>query len=304
MKLLTVAICFSLLGGTPSFADQSGANSNQTTHSTRQSSASKPTVAGSAEPSIPNEPSCKDQAPSKNPSKVDILTMPTVAIDRPYTGIRGIIYDWGPWAFALLLVIVSGFQALLLARQAKIMEDHRISFDRLAKAASLNAQAVLNAERPWVIVTAKIQPSKLGIASETFELYGEVKGRTPAIILQGWAEEPALSVKHESELPEEPVYKSTERSRVAHELLIVPGDPPFSIYLTPTHVPLNSQKCLDLQEMKEEMYFYGRLVYVDMLEKDQSGKPVIRETRWCFRYIPGNPGFVVRGGKTAYNHYS
>lgn len=98
------------------------------------------------------------------------------------------------------------------------MEDHRISFDRLAKAASLNAQAVLNAERPWVIVTAKIQPSKLGIASESFELYGEVKGRTPAVILQGWAEEPALSVKQESELPEEPVYKNTERRYASEEV--------------------------------------------------------------------------------------
>src|ERR1019366_2678504 len=155
----------------------------------------------------------------------------------------------------------------LLARQASIMEDHRTIFDRLAKAASVNAHAVLNGERPWGIVTAKIQPSKLGLASESFELYGELKGRTPAIILQGWAEEPALSVKHESEMTEEPFYKNTERSRVAHELLIVPGDPPFSIYLTPTHVPPNSQKCLDLQEMKEEMYFYGRVVYVDMLER-------------------------------------
>jgi hypothetical protein len=56
--------------------------------------------------------------------------------------------------------------------------------------------------------------------------------------------------------------------------------------------------------MREEMYFYGRVIYVDMLEKDQSGRPVMRETRWCFRYIPGNPGFVVKGGKPAYNHYS
>lgn len=230
--------------------------------------------------------------------------MPTVMLDKPYSGGWGIVYDWGPWAFAFLLVFVSGLQALILRRQATIMEDHKKIFDRLADAASINSQAVLNSERPWVVVAAKIQPSKHGLMSESFELYGELKGRTPAIILQGWAEEPALSVKYQNELPEEPVYKDSERSRVAHELLVVPGDPPFSIYLTPTNVPLNSPKCLALQEMREEMYFYGRVVYVDMLEKDQNAKPVIRETRWCFRYIPGNPGFAVKGGKPAYNHYS
>jgi hypothetical protein len=301
--LMRVAISVFVLAGISTSADQSSTNGSASTSSTNASSPAKThgktTAAVSVMPCISQESPLGEYFTETKPGKVDVLTMPTVSVDKPYRGWLGIVFEWGPWAFALLLVLVSFLQALIL-------EHHKKLFDRLATAASINSQAVLNAERPWVIVNAQIETSKHGTLNETFNLFIELKGRTPAIILQGRAEEP-LSVNGEYELPDEPPYKQTTKNKSAQELLLVPGDSALSISVTPTNVARGSQTCFDLQELRREMYFYGRVVYRDMLEKDQNGKPVIRETRWCFRYIPTSsdkPALLERAGKSSYNRYS
>ena len=97
--------------------------------------------------------------------------------------------DWGYWAFSLLLVVVGGFQVILLwrtltaiKRQADTMERQEGVLDQSVKAAKdsaeaalLGAKALIYAERPWVSIF--VVPKDGGYSFRAGNL-----GRTPANI--------------------------------------------------------------------------------------------------------------------------
>src|ERR1022692_1264792 len=68
-----------------------------------------------------------------------------------------------------------------------------------AESALLNAQALINAERPWMLTEIKTHTP-----STSFTVYAINRGRTPAIILS--AHMGCAAVKDSSALPENPAY--------------------------------------------------------------------------------------------------
>jgi hypothetical protein len=156
-----------------------------------------------------------------------------------------------------------------------------------ADAALLNAQAVINAERPWIVITAKL-------TSDGIVVYGQIKGRTPAIIIRGWGEH--IFVASPIDLPDEPPYSVGKEFDC--ELLQVPGDEPFTVFINPIanwkHTPRWDKMIL----MEDQLFYFGKLLYRDVII---DSNPIVHESRWCFQFIPGDS--IVRTGKRSYNRY-
>jgi hypothetical protein len=69
------------------------------------------------------------------------------------------------WAIILTLIVI-----------AEQTSQTRVA----AEAALLNAKAVINAERPWIMVSVKSPPGPMG----GFTVYARNKGRTPAMVTE------------------------------------------------------------------------------------------------------------------------
>lgn len=191
-----------------------------------------------------------------------------------------------------------------IKKQAEIMDEHRVSLEQLATAAQenaaaakasadaafLNAKAVLNTERPWIVV----KPRKSSANVFTFEAVNQ--GRTPAqIIAQSFRWVVALS---EVDLEE----KSPEYSRaiLAYPKFLVPsGVPQDCAYWD---VELILQNIPEEQEVRGGMrriVGYGRVQYYDFLNRTEPP----HETRYCYWWNPTDEELMV-GGPDGYNLYT
>ena len=83
--------------------------------------------------------------------------------------------------------------AILLTLWAVVGQTNETK--RSAQAALLNAQAVINAERPWVLISVKSPPGPMG----GFTVHARNRGRTPAMITEACMG--CAAVKNISELP-------------------------------------------------------------------------------------------------------
>jgi hypothetical protein len=210
------------------------------------------------------------------------------------------------WVIVLTLMAIAE-QAKETAKATKAVRDGLPLQKASADAALLNAQALINAERPWIIVTAKRKDD-----NDVFMVYGELQGRTPAKIISGWGNHiivPEILGERSTaidNLPDEPPYKP-EGTEIPYEILAVPGQTPFSIYVFPvyTRIKPNFELWRKIENFEEVLFLFGRLVYTDTLTKDPDGKPTEHETRWCFKYIPSKPeGMITKSGKPSYNRYT
>jgi len=143
-----------------------------------------------------------------------------------------------------------------------------------AKAALLNAQAVINAERPWIIVEFE---DITGVPStiHTTLLKGVNKGRTPAKMIEGHSTHEIGPVGFR------PPDDYTAPFVAPNQNLTVQGDW-FPIW------PLSPEALITPAERyggvnPTFLYVYGRILYWGTFEDPQI-KPY--ETRWCFIYNP------------------
>lgn len=237
-----------------------------------------------------------------------LLLVGIFGVRAAYRTLRAVESQAGIMQGQLSQMKASGEQTDELIKQAKAqVKELKDSTDvalTAAENAVLQTRAIINSERPWISVSQTLDESG------NFELFAAVIGRTPAMILEGWGEYPIKYPDYES-MPEEPPYAHPDKSKVVpYDMIVAPGDKPFSVYtasvarfLHPLIVKLSGEYD-DLVEQREIMFFWGKIVYSDLLATDEAGNPVRHETRWCFRYVPGAPGkagFCVRAGKRAWN---
>ncbi len=152
-----------------------------------------------------------------------------------------------------------------------------------AEAALLNAHALINTERAWVVVKEE------RTNTYSFRLTIENVGKTPAKLISNFLEVAILN--RGQKLSPEPVYK-TEHYEGLQPSLISPGDTRF-IY-TAAIQELNGSHpkdrwIRDVENGLFEIFFFGCVRYMDTLGNPSSGSSV-HETRWCFKLIP-----VIRG---------
>lgn len=149
-----------------------------------------------------------------------------------------------------------------------------------AEAALLNARAVINTERAWIIVSVK-SPKTLA-----YEFEIENVGKTPAKFVASFCEISIL--ERGNTLPAGPIYK-TERYDGLQPILFPPKDTRI-IFAKNVREPMGGQPqeqwVRSVMNGIKELYFFGCLRYIDTLAVEKGGKPVIHETKWCFKFMP------------------
>jgi len=147
-----------------------------------------------------------------------------------------------------------------------------------ARAALLNAQAVINAERAWLIA----EPVENAGKPNFYEIRIKNSGQTPARFIRGDAT--YLFIEQPDKLPVPPQYKSP--ILVPQQLLIASNKGfPIPHGYDVDHLRARSEAT------GKTFVIYGRIVYNDTIT------PAIEhETRWCFGYLP-DANEVNAGGR-------
>jgi hypothetical protein len=160
-------------------------------------------------------------------------------------------------------------------RQADILERQTAATEAAAKAALLNARAVIAAERPWIVVN----PQKT--TSDKFVFHVVNKGRTPARI-ESVAWDHSFDSYHDSSR-KPPTYSVKFYS--PRNLLEQNAD--FSIPL------INHPDAMirGMNPKNQFLIFDGKVTYWDAFEEGGANH-VPHETIWCYYYDAGRRDFV------------
>jgi hypothetical protein len=163
---------------------------------------------------------------------------------------------------------------------------------KAAEAALLNAQAVINAERAWLVVSIENDPNRRA-PFQTFIHVLNNKGRTPAVLKSIHIQYDFVSLP--DNLPVPPEYKGL--IGMPERLFIVgEKDLPIGIAFDPEKITFMRSKIPQVQNAQEFLVWYGRVTYEDVFEtqtKNNLGK--VHETRWCYAWSFGDKRFVCCG---------
>lgn len=161
-------------------------------------------------------------------------------------------------------------QAGHMESQIREMQTQTAVAKTSAENALLNTKALINAERPWIVINVE-SPTP-----NQFNFIIENVGRTPAHVKSIWASWIPTRRGERLEIPSD---DETEEPIMG-----------FSSYLLP---PTASQIAFrfNIEEMNQrggffpthELRFYGRILYSDILQSE--GSP-LHETKWLYWQIP------------------
>lgn len=150
----------------------------------------------------------------------------------------------------------------------------------LAHAALAQSQAIISAERPWIVVEFEWIKSPL----EGFVFKMINRGQTPAEIVSAYFEREFL-VGPPDNLPIPPRYHSPILLANRGDSLLI-KDEEWPLNPAPIHVEswmVNTLKTESVRNAEEFPIIYGEIIYRDMLHGLNSGE-AIHYTRWCFAY--------------------
>ncbi len=162
-----------------------------------------------------------------------------------------------------------------------------------AGAALMNAQAVVDAERPWMRVEPKYEKDG-DYPRYTFNCVN--RGKSPAIIVNQSAAFRPVSIEAENDLPAETKYGqfAAPEWEIVHHLWFIP-DESFEVYqFDPRIIGENDpERWNSIAAWKMRLYFVGAVRYRDTLSQE------IHESRFCYVAAPGS--LRTFGPTSAYN---
>ena len=168
-----------------------------------------------------------------------------------------------------------------------------------AQAALLQAQTILDAERPWVLVTA--EPTR-GVES-SFDITATNRGRSPATISSA-LDEP-LFAADEEHLPGVPEFKKFESAARFVPVILLPGESATLKTFSREDVRAlcgSDEKFAAIESWSERLFLCGKVEYHDLIAA--AGKEA-HETRWCSWYIHGKQrSALVPAGPSDYNSHT
>jgi hypothetical protein len=210
------------------------------------------------------------------------------------------------WGANVLLALL-GYAGILLAlsllkkieRQTRFVETAATAAAESAQAALHHAQAILHAERPWVLITVTPSPS----VENGFTIMATNRGRGPARIV-AMAGQTAFA-KDETHLPAVPEYEADAPDTQAISIILLPGE--FTSIKSFSRDDVRglctTEEMLQrIENWEERIFLYGKVVYRDLMAPEESPD---HQTAWCCRYIHGRQksGLVVAGPQR-YNLHS
>jgi hypothetical protein len=207
------------------------------------------------------------------------------------------------WGANLLLAFV-GYAGIMLAlttlrkieRQTRSGETMAQAAMESANAALLHTQAILDAERPWILIS--VEPSPQG--QNTFKIIATNRGRSPAEIIAS-ADRIGIAAE-ERNLPKSPEF--TKEKPLNAPVVLLPGEStvvqPFSRddvkWVCKTEDAIRR-----VETWQDNIFLYGRLVYRSLLSP-RAGK--VHQTDWCCRYVHGEKtSSLTIGGPEEYNKH-
>jgi hypothetical protein len=209
------------------------------------------------------------------------------------------------WAAYLVLVFL-GYAGIVQAIAAlKKIERNTAATESAAKAAAgiaqaslLQAQAIVNAERPWIMIS--VEPT-LGVEN-SFNITATNRGRSPGIIT--FTLDQALLAVEEEALPAVSSLRLKGPSTPVAPIILLPGE----------YAAIKTIKREDVRELcgsepafrtveswDEKLFLCGKVVYNDLVAP--AGKES-HETNWCCWYIHGRQksGLVLAGPPIYHAH--
>ncbi len=210
---------------------------------------------------------------------------------------------WG----AYVILAVLGYIAIMVAlRTLKSIERHTESSLATSKAALgsaaaalLRTQAVVEAERPWIVVT--VEPFLT--MENSFKVVAQNRGRTPAQLIST-VDQISVALDEKS-LPEQPTFNEEESKSLESPVILLPGE---SVGIRPFSRDEVNSICKTREEFErielweEKIFLFGKVTYRELINSPNS---VDHETVWCCRYIHGeSKSALVISGPPAYNHHT
>ena len=168
-----------------------------------------------------------------------------------------------------------------------------------AQAALLQAQTIVNAERPWVLVTAEPAP---GVES-SFEITATNRGRSPARVTA--ALDRVLFAIDEAHLPEVPELKPVETGKRFVPTILLPGESAtlkiFSRDDARGYCD-SDEMFKSIESWDQKIFLVGKVTYSNLIAAAGSEE---HQTNWCCWYIHGKQrSALVPAGGAAYNAHT
>jgi hypothetical protein len=222
----------------------------------------------------------------------------TVANPPPAAPAPWTMPQWIAWGANVVLALL-GYVGIMMAlsllkkieRQTGYAEAAAEAAAASAQAALLNAQAIIHAERPWILIT--VEPSRS--MENSFTVMATNRGRTPARIIA--TEKRTRIAIDEKHLPSTPEYKSEKADAPLVPIILLPGEfaaiEPFCRDDVKGLCD-SEERFKRIETWEEKLFLYGRVVYRDLIA---SADDQMHETNWCCWYIHGrqNSGLVIAG---------
>ncbi len=141
-----------------------------------------------------------------------------------------------------------------------------------AAAALLNAQAVINSERPWIVAVLEAVKGPMG----GFNVRVKNKGRTPAMILS--AHLGCVVVKNVAALPKE---APGGVGSLLENRIVTPDETVWVVWFDDRTLRNILKTALPDAIEGTQIFVFGRIVYVDLLNAPSGSQ---HETRWMYLY--------------------
>lgn len=187
--------------------------------------------------------------------------------------------DYAPW-WSVLVAWPEGITTWAIILTFAVIGWQADETRKAAEAGLLNAQALINSERPWVLV--KVEPSKGIFGFDGFDIIAVNRGRTPAFIVSYTFD--CLIVDEGESMPAEPEYGKAKPVCA----ILLPDEP---MRLDSVGGGTVAMYCIDEEKWQRVVgmdawaYFVGRIVYRDLLSPIDTPP---HETDWAFSYVQGS----------------
>ncbi|MGA2850031.1 MAG: hypothetical protein ABSE46_13620 [Terracidiphilus sp.] len=230
-----------------------------------------------------------------------VVAAPPIVAPTPW-----LIRDQIAWGANLVLVVL-GYVAIMLAlstlkkieRGSQSVELAAAAAADSAQAALLNAQAIMDAGRSWLLVSVVPSPE----IENSFAVMATNRGRTPARIV-GTAEQVRFAID-ETHLARTPEYPSEDLTAPVVPIILLPGESaeikPFSREDLKS-ICDSEERLRSIENWEVKVYLYGKVIYRDLTAPPD--KPT-HETAWCCWYIHGRQkSGLVFAGPPDYNAHT
>jgi len=202
------------------------------------------------------------------------------------------------WIANLVLVILGYFGIMMalsllkkIDRQTGYAETAAEAAAASSHAALMTAQAILNAERSWILISVEPSPS----AENSFTIMASNRGRTPTRLIET-TERTRIAVDEEH-LPSTPEYTDEKRGAPFTPIILLPGESTAIKHFCRDDARGlcdSEERYRRVETWEEKIFLYGKVIYKDLTALADSQA---HETNWCCWYIHGrqNSGLVIAG---------